>query len=322
MRVLDVGTGKSVFQFPGGRTAAFDAGGILLAVAGALGKVNVFRTDDWKEVQVLDHGEPVQSLAFIGHGRELAAGGIHRQIRTWQVGTWETKSTFKDFAGDTMAIRFSFDGQWIATKSWHSQIEENVIRLRDLRSGSGQPLASYIQGDPYQFELSREGRYMLVNGWSNKVVLFELRFEAKTGHIEIAKQVSYPVSVRNAALAFDPQTRHVAIGGETALRLLDALSGHDVGKIDQPKAVCVAFVHDGNALAAAGDGRLLVWNFGAGRALLRELIKTREPLVGERFEKEILTRFADILDRIGRDLTMEERAQYLNDEPLSDADAR
>ncbi len=321
LQVVDLANGQSVF--PTGDevrqvdAVTFDASSSVLVTGNRAGEIHVLNVSDWRELRTLELSEPVQTVAFIGHGRRLAVAGKNGALQIWAVGPWKRTASVGDRAGDTMSVHFSPDGQWIAAMTWHSQIEENVVRIRDL--ATGYTMGSYIQGDPYALDLSRDGRYLAVNGrfWMrerrrSQVRIYELGFDRSDGQIESTQVEIMPISVRSAALAFDPLGKRLAIGspeGET--RILATRGGRDMAKIDQQGVRRLAFLREGDALAAAGNGRVTVWDFSAGRKLAEELISTGAPLDVERFEREIRDLFPEVEARIGRKLNVEERARHI-----------
>jgi WD40 repeat protein len=321
--VLDLHTGEFLFQFGGEEdrifAVAFDSSSSLVAAGGSTGVVHVWALPTWSEITQLELSEPVQTVAFIAHGRELAAGGMRSLVQTWQVGVWKLKLSVRDPAGDAVSIHFSPDGQWVATLSYHSQIVENVIRIRDLSTGA--PMASYIQGDPSTVVLSRDGRYLAANGSFlagedrvREVRLFELIFNHRRGGIEATAVESYRFKASlGASMSFDPMARQLAIGSQEGIRVLWTRGGREVAKINQPGVQSLAFVREGAALAAAGSGRAQIWDFEAGRSLARELMKSNAPLDGDHFESQIRSRLSTVQERIGRTFTTEERAKYALD---------
>jgi TIR domain len=318
LRVLDLDSGKFVFEFGGEKdrilAVSFDSKSGLLAAGGAKGFVHVWALPNWNEITQLSLPEAVQALAFIGHGRELAAAGVSNLIQTWQVDGWKPKLSIRDPAGDALSVHFSPDGQWVATLSYHSQIYENVVRIRDLATGAA--MTSYIQGDPRSMVLSRDGRYLAANGSFDEdrlreVRLFELGFNHRRRGFEATLVERYKLTAtRRASMSFDPIARQLAIGSEEGVRVLWTRGARDAAKIDQIGVQSLAFVREGGALAAAGTGRVRVWDFDVGRSLARELMKSNAPLDRARFESRIRPHLSAVQDLIGRGLTIEERAKY------------
>ena len=321
LTVLDLSTGSVVFEFGGlgARISAitFDFQSTLMAAGDENGKIYIFEVPSWKTLRTLDLEQPVQTTAFVAHGRELLAGGTMRGVNAWSVGSWKSKSLFSDSAGDTMSFHFSPDGQWIVTKSWQSQIEENIVRIRDRQTGQ---TVSYIQGDPFGIALSNDGWFLAVNGCfhgsgeycSSEVRLFQFQVEAQTGAITPSHVASYAKGTRGAVLAFDPLARQLAIGGDKiGVSVLSTPGGRHLAKIDQYGVHTIAYLRNGSALAAAGSGRVQVWDFDVGRSLARNLTKENYPYFGEQFEQNIRTHIPGVKARIGRELSSEETSQYI-----------
>ncbi|MFB4315171.1 WD40 repeat domain-containing serine/threonine protein kinase [Actinomadura sp. 21ATH] len=189
--------------------AAFSPDGSRVAAVGS--HLKVWDTGSREEVGGLTfEGANVMSfLAFSGDGRLLAVTGNDR-VRLWDVET--RKEAGEPLRGHTVQITkaaMSPDGRTFATGSG-----DMTVRLWDLQRRA--PLGELVHASdhaPQGIAFSRDGRLLATVGNDQTARLWD---------VAARKEVGRPFSVgRSAAVAFSPDGKVLAVGGDEKVSLYD-----------------------------------------------------------------------------------------------------
>jgi WD40 repeat protein len=244
--------------------AAFAPDGRLLATAGEVGAIRLWRTQTWEEAGTF-LGPPVAlSLSFSADGKTLAAAGDHHTVRLWDVPAGKVRFTFADREfGPIYSVALSPDGTRLAAPFRRGVTVWDAASGRELLRLDGQ--------DARAVAFSPDGQVLAVGGGglihlcrARNGGVFR-RFDRQEGRVQ--------------ALAFSPDGRSL-------------LSGHDDGKVRLWEVATgkvrrsfgghrtgihgVTFSPDGRMVTAAsggypdrGDDTILIWEASGGRAVGR-----------------------------------------------------
>ena len=108
--------------------------------------------------------------------------------------------------------------------------------------------------------LSKNGKYLASAGWDGTVRVWDLP-QAKQVHV-------FPHGPIARAVAFSPDSLHLAAAADGGIRVWDLASGAEVHVVKLPHFVaCVAYSHDGKKLAFGGQFAG-IWDLALGRQVL------------------------------------------------------
>jgi WD40 repeat protein/tRNA A-37 threonylcarbamoyl transferase component Bud32 len=209
----------------------------------------------------LTHWSRILCVAVSPDGKTIASGGVDNAVRVWDAATGDARHVLTAHTGDIVAVAFSPDGETLATAG-----TDGKLVLWDTATGRArQTLDSLCLAKSLAF--APDGR-VLYAGHRNGGVT---HWTVATG--TVARTV--PPSGSNdrpICLAVTPDGRTLAAGGlDGKVVLRDGVTG-------EPRATlwehttgigAIAFAADGKTLAAAGGGKLMLWDVAtrAGRVL-------------------------------------------------------
>lgn len=215
-----------------------------------------------REMMVLTHVRPVQSVAFAPESRRMATASDDGVVRVWQV--TDGRLMFDLFAheGSVSAVTFSPDGRFLASGDVFGKIcvwdagTGRLIRTIDALTALVMALA-----------FSPDGKTLVSGGADRAVRLWSVR----TGHLEdtVGRHLGYVLSA-----SFSPDGRRIATSGSDGQVLIWDRSRKAISICIQAHrgwAMAVDFSPDGRRLVSGGsDRKVTVWNASNG-ALVQEL---------------------------------------------------
>jgi WD40 repeat protein len=246
--------------------AAFSPDGTL--VAGAGGKkdraAHVWDVRTGAQVLALEHGGPVNSVAFSPNGQLIATGSADGTARLWSVAGGLLLHSFPHERGTVAArgnavqyVEFSPDGTRLLTVGGNKFVRVfDVARQTELFALDNVAIVNAAR-------FSHDGKLIATAGGVEAVRIWN----AKTGHqVDV---LNLPPNARVADVAFSPNDNLLATAGsnDTIARLWNFAQQTWVAHITQHRSgvVSVAFTPDSGSLITAGrDGRALVSGTGAG----------------------------------------------------------
>jgi mono/diheme cytochrome c family protein len=193
-------------------------------------------------------GDVLQSLAWEGKGKWLAAGG-YRRVRIWDGQSGQLHRELGGLDGRVTAIAFSPDGQSLIAADGEVAAPGTVRiwRVEDARQ-----VASWRAHDDsiFSIKISKDGKLLVSGGADRLVRLWDL-----ADHKELAKFEGHNGAV--SAVAIDPGAARIASAGtDKEIKIWD-LKGKElkVSLTTSPAAVTdLAWVDATTVLSASEDG--------------------------------------------------------------------
>lgn len=222
-------------------------------IATATGDKDIQRWDSktGEELRTLNgHTGHVLAVDFSPTEHILASGGADNTLRLWNVDTGEGQVLTTDTSA-VMQVTFSPDGKYLVTKN-----EGGQTKLWD--AGNRQLIAtldSSVQSGSATF--SPDGRYLgMVD--QRSIINFDLATKGKKA-VALRKIVCREI-------AYDPQSKRMAIGEGADLKTLDLHTGELQGGFGRHtlRVKSLGISGDGAELAAADSAQVIAWNFGNG----------------------------------------------------------
>jgi WD40 repeat protein/DNA-binding SARP family transcriptional activator len=216
------------------------------------------------------HEASVGAVAFSPDGATLATGSGDRKVMVWDVASGQVRETFEGHEGRVAGLRFNPQGRTLYSAGSSSVIAwdlEGSGRLGRPFSFAPAPTGG-ADSTATGFAVSPDGSVIATpdGNRSDQVALRDFR------SLEVVKRLPVPGVGRISAIAFGPDGKRLAVGGERpAPVLVDVASnkvtrmrgGHDGG------VVSVAFDPKGRRLVTGGnDRRAIVWNVETSEQLL------------------------------------------------------
>jgi WD40 repeat protein len=210
---------------------------------------------------------PIRALAFSPDGSQIATIGTRTQPGLWDMVTGQsmvTSSTVSENSSGRGEAVFSPDRLRFASFG-----DEHGLSVWDARSGK--KLATLVLDDSgfstYVMALaySPDGRRIASSqyGLGNSICMWDA-----ASYRQLWRQVTHG---GDDALAFSPDGRFLATGGDLIIDIRDADSGEVVQSLPGfPRGVCgLAYSPDGRRIASASrDGAVRVWDSISGQELI------------------------------------------------------
>jgi len=187
-------------------------------------------------------GEAVTAVAFSPDGTRIATGERYKKVKLFDASGKETKA-LDGHDGAVIAVGFSPDGKTLLSFSL-----DGGLRSWDAATGAPQGAVQKITDSHASAVFSADGKF-LVSGTSGGTLHM---FGISSKKAVFKSALGSPV--RAVAISMDGGTLAVALGDET-VRILDAVTGNEQGRVPSVEANGLAFSPDGKRIAAAGhDG--------------------------------------------------------------------
>lgn len=234
------------------RSLAFAPDGKRLACAAGVA-VRLWDLGTSKELPLAPgHSDFVKCVAFAPQGKLVATGSADGTLRLWDRVRGKELHRFEGFPGGVSALAFSADGKGLAAAG----AGDNVVRVIDSASGAETQRLPLKESGINTLAFSADGKWLAVGGRGKKVQLLD----PATG--KELKTVGTQARPGIHALAFSPDSALLAWhGSDSLVQLHDLATGsriHQFGGFAGLNSN-LAFAPDGKSLAAAGMGKVLVW---------------------------------------------------------------
>jgi WD40 repeat protein len=270
---------------------SFSKDGRLVLTAGQDGVARIWRLADGIELQSFGQEAPLRSADFDASGQRVVTGGADGIARIWRRAGGPPRE-LRHGGGAVVAAVFSPDGRFVATAGEDAE-------GRVWRAATGKLLGKLVgqhEDDLTSIAYSPDGKLLATSSidadahiWNAETFAW---VRALRGHTAVVGDV-----------AFSPDGRWIATAGPTTVGIWEARTRRRIEKGTPvfflrghgPRVRSVTFAPDSRRVASVGDD-------GAVRTYLCELCGTTQELM----------RFAQRrLDRLGSNLTPEERRNYI-----------
>jgi len=211
--------------------------------------IKVWNLSTGEELLRLDGpGETTLCAVFSNDAKLVAAGGMDRLVKIWEMATGNLVSTIRG-SESFYGINFSPDGTLLVTGD-----KDGEVKLWEV--STGQELANFSSSNSYfRAVFSPDGKMLATAGRDGVVTLWEIASKTVTrkfaGH-----------SDRVRTIAFSADGRIMATGAkDNTVRLWEVATGKEVGLLGRSDSIERAiFSADGRRLVTGGlDGSVKLW---------------------------------------------------------------
>lgn len=285
---------------------ALDAGCLPLAIAFSPDGKTLYSAGDDQLIRRWDVAAGKQTGVFKGHeaavvslvvrDKVVISGGLDKSIRFWDAKTGDLKRTLPRGRGDCDALAVTSAGDFLATAGTNNTIR--VFAVQDGKEsiygpGPQVPLAGLALSPDCQrlTAMTTEGRIIVADAAGRPAREFDCK---QTGDLLFASSpdgktfvtAAHEVRFWNAenglsagqfkksgsveTLAITPNSKTIALGySSSEIQLLGLPGQKGLGFFKYPGPLyALAWSPDGKKLAAAGSGKILIWD-AAGKELLK-----------------------------------------------------
>jgi WD40 repeat protein len=249
----------------------FTAEGKLLALINYDNTVILYEPSTGKSLMEFSEGENHRLAfgAFSADGKSGAAVNMNRAgLPIWNLITGTLVRRIEDGFGDSIPYSpaFSPDGKVLATCDFGNK--SNLIRLWDLSKGELQRLISLERCMAHALAFSPDGKTLAVACGTPFALFSSLEIDnrdSKTVLIDLATGKEKRVLCKSNfdCLAFSPDGKILAAGGNGVVRLIDVVTGADLARQDAHSGPVTALAYSagGDKLLTAGDDDTIrTWN--------------------------------------------------------------
>jgi WD40 repeat protein len=266
------------FRLPS-TSIAYSPDGKVLASGGADNRIVLFDSATGKKIRTL-----------AGHqDRQANEGQKQQDITTILISTTGR--------GNVTCLAFSPDGQTLASGGW-----DDSVRLWDVGTGIERHKMHAHPGMVAAVAFSPDGKVLASRGGLDGVVRLWSSNGVKLRQLEWLSKVNPWRFNRQAALAFAPDSKTLAVGDTKGIHLLDVQTGKERQTLTgQRSTLCVAFSPDGKLLAGGGvdagkdNNSLRLWDLEQGQELRRCALPKNEPPIALAFSPDG-TRLAAVIE--------------------------
>lgn len=301
-------------------TIGFSPDGKYLATASEDGTAGIWLINFDQSI-ILTHGGLVNAVAFSPDGKYLATASTNRTAVVWdaisgdQISRWSHKDYVK-------AVVFSpSDSRYLATASW-----DHTVKLGQLGQGHQHIKLSH-QGRVNVVMFSPNGHYLATADTDGNAIIWDV-----TGCNQLAC-LTHHGPVNSVAFSFDGQYLATASADGTAM-IWDSVKGEQITRLTHGRGInAVIFSPDGHyVVTASHDFTAEVWETTSGHLLThlrhdgpvstvafspdgRYLATAGWDNVAKIWPWHSEQILASVHSRLIRNLTPEEWAQYVGEEP-------
>jgi len=316
--VIDVATqSRYWFNHKGNvHAVAVDPSGQYLATRAQGETVRLWNLDTKDLLHEWPDNKQAMSLLFGNSSRPLAScdRSTSKAIRIWDPVLRREDGSLHAFDSVYFLGAFSSDDKYLAAAVDHGQLEEDVAVAWQLEGPWREPgprrgpsIGGYLKGGLKGVAFSRDGALIATTGFDH---LVEVRPFAPDSGISGPLALARLRGEVGQAIAFDPNGGRVAIATEHRVRLWDFRSEREAGTIPHRDVLSLAFDTSGDTLMTVSNQEARLWDVTRGRRMARKVQETRKALDAG----EIMEMIGPMRGRIERELTEEERAEYLRPE--------
>ncbi|MDH4135181.1 MAG: TIR domain-containing protein [Anaerolineae bacterium] len=331
-RVWEATTGQEVIQMSHKDlvwAAAFSPDGRWLATGSRDGTARVWEAATGQEVARAKHEGWVWAVAFSPDGRWVASGGVDCIAQVWEAVTGREAARM-EHEGWVWAVTFSPDGKWLATAS-----HDGTARIWETLTGKELVVLRGHEGSVRLAAFSPNGQWVLTASDDDTTRVWEVA----TGQEVAVLRGGHERFGNSISAAFSPDGQWVVtIGWDRTVRVWEAASGRELAVLrgHEVGVSSAVFSPDGRRVVTTGmDGTARVWKAATGVELtvLRGHQGDLSWVDSAAFSPDgrwvvtaggdgtahvYATHIEDLLDlaqqRVTRELTCQERVQYLHED--------